>query len=362
MSRCPKVTVDIKKLRTNAKTINNLCVLNDITFAGVVKGCNGIPKCAEILAEEGAEYIASSRLSQLKKIRKCGIYTPMMLIRIPMISEAEETVKWTDISLNSEMEVIRAINAEAEKQNKIHSVILMVDLGDLREGFWEDEKLLNAVKEIEFDLANVYLAGVGTNLGCYGAISATEEKMQQLVSKAKIVEEVIGRKLDYVSGGGTTSIPRIIEKDMPKEVNMLRIGEAVLLGRDLKDIFPKEYGKIHNDVFKLHLEVIEIKDKPTYPVGEIICDGFGLHNTYEDRGIRKRALLAAGKIDYGFPEMLIPTDKGVSVVGASSDHTIVDIEDSEAEIAIGDILTFELSYANLVYATSSEDVEIEIIV
>ncbi len=49
---------------------------------------------------------------------------------------------------------------------------------------------------------------------------------------------------------------------------------------------------------------------------------------YEDRGVRKRAIIALGKVDYGAPEDLVPLSKGISVIGASSDHTILDVKDA----------------------------------
>ena len=117
--------------------------------------------------------------------------------------------------------------------------------------------------------------------------------------------------------------------------------------RDLKEDWGHILKDCSQDAFTLHMEVIEIKNKATYPIGEIALDGFGQKHTYEDRGVRKRALLAGGKVDYGLPEMLIPVEKGVAIVGASSDHTIIDVEDMERELKVGDVLEFQLTYAKI---------------
>ena len=185
--------------------------------------------------------------------------------------------------------------------------------------------------------------------------------MDELVRIGEQIERKIGRPLEVISGGGTTAIPLILGDTMAEKVNFLRVGEAILLAQDLKDEWGHILKECSQDTFNLQMEIIEIKDKATYPIGEIACDGFGQKNQYEDKGIRKRALLAGGKVDYGFPDMLIPKLKGVSIVGASSDHTIVDIEDVEVDLKIGDILDFQLTYATLVYGTSSADVDFKVV-
>ena len=57
-----------------------------------------------------------------------------------MISEADKVVEYADISLNSELETIRALSKEALIKGRSHNIILMVDLGDLREGYYNERK------------------------------------------------------------------------------------------------------------------------------------------------------------------------------------------------------------------------------
>lgn len=353
MNKYPELVVDLDKLKENYKQIKKLC--KDIKIAGVIKGCTGIPEVAQLLDKEHVDFIASSRIEQLKPL-KGKVTCPLMMIRIPMLSEVEEIVKYTDISLNSELEVLKALDKEAKRQNKIHEVILMKDLGDLREGFYKEEDIIEAALFVENDLDNLVLAGIGTNLGCYGAIVATKEKLEELVRVAEHIENKIDRKLKYISGGATTSIPRLIEGNMPERINMLRIGEGILLARDLKDLWGYDIENMNQDVFTLRCEVIEVKDKPTYPVGKIFVDAFGNKPTYEDKGIRRRALLAIGKVDYAFSEDLVPKNNKIKIIGASSDHTIIDVEDDE-NIKVGDILEFNLTYSTLVYVSNSQNIK-----
>lgn len=357
-NRYPKLVVDLKKLQHNIDRVLVNCQDQGVEVAGVIKGCSGLPECAKLMAQEGCRFIASSRLDQIEAVRNYGVQADFMLIRVPMLSEAADVVRLTEISLNSEAKVLRALNHQAGLQDKQHKVILMVDLGDLREGFWDREELMEAALCVENNMHNLELAGVGTNLGCYGGIDATVEKLNELVECAEAIEEKIGRELEFVAGGSTTSYPRVLEKNMPRRINLLRIGEAMLLARDLQDFWGCDMSDMHRDVFTLQAEVIEAGEKPTYPVGKIMYDAFERKPEFEDRGIRKRALIALGRADFAFPDMLIPRDKHIQILGASSDHTILDVQDCQRDYKVGDIIEFDLCYSTIVYVTNSPNVDI----
>lgn len=357
-NRYPKLVVDLKKLQHNIDRVLVNCQDQGVEVAGVIKGCSGLPECAKLMAQEGCRFIASSRLDQIEAVRNYGVQADFMLIRVPMLSEAADVVRLTEISLNSEAKVLGALNHQAGLQDKQHKVILMVDLGDLREGFWDREELMEAALCVENNMHNLELAGVGTNLGCYGGIDATVEKLNELVECAEAIEEKIGRELEFVAGGSTTSYPRVLEKNMPRRINLLRIGEAMLLARDLQDFWGCDMSDMHRDVFTLQAEVIEAREKPTYPVGKIMYDAFERKPEFEDRGIRKRALIALGRADFAFPDMLIPRDKNIQILGASSDHTILDVQDCQREYKVGDIIEFDLCYSTIVYVTNSPNVDI----
>lgn len=353
----PRLLIDLKKLQHNAECVRKECNRYGIQVAGVIKGCNGMTECAEVFANAGCSQIASSRLEHLNACRMAGISAEMLLIRSPMLSETEETVRVADMSLNSDIQVLRELDRQARLQQKIHKVILMKDLGDLREGFWELEELLEAAQLAE-RLEHLELSGIGTNLGCYGAIEATVEKMEELVACAEAVEECIGRKLNLISAGNTFSYPRVLDGNMPERINHIRIGETMLLARDLQDLWGYDLSHMHQDVFRIQAEVLEVRDKPTRPIGKVLYDAFGQQPEYEDRGIRRRALLGIGKVDYAYETQLIPTDSGIEILGASSDHTILDVEDSTKKYQVGDIVEFQMFYGPLVYVTKSQEVNI----
>ncbi len=357
-NRYPRVEINLDHLQQNVSRVVERCGSFGIQVAGVIKGATGLPEVAKAFDKGGAAFIASSRLEQLEDAIYAGIEKPMMLIRIPMLSEVKDVVRLADISLNSEFEVIKALNEEARRQGKLHKVILMADLGDLREGFWDKDELVDVAEYIEDKMINIQLVGVGTNVGCYGSISPTVEKLNELVEVAERVEERLGRELEYISGGATSSLMRVWDKNIPKRINLLRIGEGILLARDLQEFYGYDMNELYRDVFRLKAEVIEAKVKPTYPVGTIAIDAFAHTPAYVDRGMRKRVLLGMGRVDYGDQNELLPMEKGIEIIGASSDHTIVDVEDAEKEYKVGDIMTFDVCYATMVYLTNCRNVHI----
>lgn len=356
--RYPRLEINLEHLKHNVATVVEKCGGQGVQVMGVIKGANGIPEIAKAFDQGGAAMIASSRLEQLEDAIDAGITKPMVMIRIPMLSEVEDVIRITDMSLNSELEVIKALNEEARRQGKLHKIILMAEMGDLREGYWDREELLNVAEYIENKLINIQLVGIGTNVGCYGSILPTVDKLEELVELAEKVEERLGRQLEYIAGGATSSLMRIWDGNIPERVNLLRIGEGILLARDLDVFYGYDMSQMYQDVFRLKAEVIEVKDKPTYPIGTIAVDAFGHTPEYVDKGIRRRALLAVGKVDYGNPEDLIPMEKGIEILGASSDHTIVDVQDAERDFKVGDIMTFDICYATIVYLTNCRNVHI----
>ena len=357
----PRITCDLEKIRRNTAEVMSRAKASGITdVAAVVKCVNGMPEVARIFQDAGCRWIATSRMDQFAKMRSAGITAPFMLIRIPMLSEVPEVIEYCDTSLVSDMTLLRALDAESTAKNVVHNVILMAEVGDLREGFWDRDELIEAAYFCEKS-AGLHLLGLGMNIGCYGSVAATRDKMQELVDAAEIVEIAIGRKLEILSGADTTAFPRVLDNTMPKRINSMRLGEILIIGRDLEDLYDCPTPFLIRDAWHLQAEVIEVHRKPTHPIGELCTDAFGHKQVYTDRGVRNRALLAIGRLDYAFPEELIPTEAGIEVVGASSDHTIIDIEDCPREIKTGDIVEFEIRYTALLYLTDDSNVAVEFV-
>ena len=359
MRQYPQLEFDLALLRSNADAVISRCRGMGIRVCGVIKGVDGLPEAARVLHAAGAAELGTSRLEQVAKCRAAGVPGPWLLIRIPGLTELPDVVALCETSLQSEWPTLLALEEECLRQNKTHRVIVMTDLGDLREGFWDKKELVDVCERVERELPHVHLAGIGVNLTCYGSTKPTPEKMNELVGLARQVEQRIGRKLEIVSGGATSSFTLVHWGTMPAGVNHLRIGEAILLGKDLQvDWGIRDMDYLRMDALTLRAEVVEVKDKPTYPIGEFAIDAFGRKPVYEDRGIRRRAILALGRADVGELESLIPREPGLTVIGGSSDHCIVDVEDCPRRLQVGDIVEFSLCYSHMLYATARSDMRI----
>jgi predicted amino acid racemase len=346
----PCVDVDLKKITHNAKTILEICNKKNIKVAAVTKVFCAQSPITEAILKSGITGVADSRIANLKKSKDFDC--TKLMIRIPMISEAYEIVKYSDTSLNSELSTIRALSVAAKELNKTHKIILMVDIGDLREGVLIEDAD-STVREI-LKLDNITLVGLGTNVTCYGGVIPDNENLGNLISLKGDIEKIFGINLPLISGGNSSSLYMAINNTMPKEINQLRIGESILLGTETA--YGESISNCYEDAFILKGEIVEIKNKPTIPTGTIGVDAFGNIPHFEDQGIRKRAILAVGRQDIRL-EGLVPVDSDLSVFGASSDHLILDITDSKKELSVGDIVDFNVDYGCLMAAMTSPYVE-----
>jgi predicted amino acid racemase len=284
-----------------------------------------------------------------------GTKKERVLLRLPMISEAEDVVLHSDISLNSEIETIKQLDKKAAEHNKKHKILLMIDLGDLREGIFykNEDEIYETIQEI-LKLEHIELYGLGVNLTCYGAVIPKNENLSILVETASKIENKFNIKLKMISGGNSSSVYLIGKNEMPKGINNLRVGEAFLLGDETA--YSQMLDGFYDDAFTLEAEIIELKEKQSVPVGETGVDAFGNRPVYEDRGIIKRAIIAVGRQDVD-PDNLHPIDSKIDVLGASSDHLILDVTKSDTPYSVGDIVSFKLSYSSLLRTTTSVYVE-----
>lgn len=351
----PKLIIDKEAFRNNTRIIKKLCEDNNVSLCAVVKVFHAMDELITILHEEGISEYASSRVVQLKNIKKLYPQDKTLLIRIPMISELEDVIKYVDTTLISEKDTLVKLNEIAKENNKVQDVIIMEDLGDLREGIIDQDKLTSLAVFTENELKNIHLKGIGTNLTCYGSIRPTETNLNKLIDTKHMIEKEIGRNLEIVSGGATTSTELLIDGNMPKEINHLRVGGLFTTPEYIKEFKNwKDYLPELKNVFTVEAEVIESNTKPTYPIGEIVVDGFGNKIEYEDKGDRKRIIIALGKCDIGGYLQLYPHDKKSYILGGSSDHTIIDVDDSSINYKVGDIVKLDLDYESIMIGTQSK--------
>lgn len=352
MQGCPVLEIDLDKITANAERVVAKCREKGIEVLGVTKGFSAMQQIVGAMLAGGIEGLADARMENIVELRKQNFQNPITLLRIPRLSNVNNVVQYADTSINSEVAVIRALAAAALQLGKRHNIMLMVDVGDLREGIMQ-ENVLDTVRQIG-GLPGVNFIGIGTNMGCFGGILPSVNNLGLLVELGLAVERQLGHRLEVVSGGGTSTL-LLVESDLiPAGINQLRIGEGILLGTDTTN--NRGIPWLYQDAFRLRAEVIEVKEKPSVPIGEVGKDAFGNTPQFIDAGIRKRAILALGKQDV-YIEGIFPLDEKAKILGASSDHTIVDITDAGQELAVGDELVFGLTYPGLLSASDSRYVE-----
>jgi len=345
----PVLEIDLDKIRYNTSQVVERCHRKGIEVIGVTKGFSAIHQIVSAMVEGGIDGLADSRMENIIELREKGFTQPMTLLRIPRLSNVLQVVQHTDTSINSEITVIKALSEAARQLQKIHQVILMVDVGDLREGVLQ-ENVLGIAKQIT-SLKGIKLVGLGTNMGCFGGILPSSNNLGVLVQLGHAIENQLGLELEIISGGGTSSLLLIGNDEVPVGVNQLRIGEGILLGTDTTN--NRKIRWLHQDAFLLRAEVIEVKSKPSMPTGTIGRDAFGNIPEFTDIGVRKRAIVSMGKQDVNI-EGIGPIDERLTILGASSDHMILDIEDSEHEINVGDEIAFSLAYSGLLSVSDSK--------
>ena len=348
----PWLSIDLARIEGNARTIARSCARHGIAVTGVTKGACGSPEVARAMLRGGVSSLGESRLENVARLRAAGVDSPVMLLRVPALSRADEVVRAVELSLDSEPVVLEALAEAARGRRRVHPVILMVDLGDLREGIWPDD-LVPIARRAEA-LEGLHIVGLGTNLTCYAGVIPSQTHMQRFVSLVDDVERALGRRLAWISGGSSSALPLIAAGAMPTRVNHLRIGEAILLGRET--VAREPWPGTAQDAFRLHAEVVELKRKPSLPEGERTADAFGRIRHFEDRGMRERALLDVGREDVEV-EGLTPLDRRIEVLGASSDYLVMDVTEARADVQVGSEIAFALSYGALLAAMDSEYVE-----
>jgi predicted amino acid racemase len=351
--KTPYLKIKLDKIIENTREIVAWAGKNQIKIIGVTKGVCGDPQVAQAMVRGGVSGLADSRIENIKRLKNYGFKVPLFLLRIPMLSEVSKVIRHVDISLNSQLEVIFALNDEAKKRNKVHKIILMMDLGDRREGILPND-LRQTLCKIKEECSNIEMIGLGTNLACFGGVLPTKENMEQLISLTNLAEDILAKKLEIISAGNSSSLPLMQESKLPKRINQLRIGESILLGRNL--ITGKPFSELNSDTFILGAEIMELKMKGALPEMPQGPNAFGEEVDFKRKGVRKRAILGIGRQDIS-PSGLSSCISGVDIEGGSSDHLIIDITEAEKDLEVGNILEFKVDYRALLKSTTSPYVD-----
>jgi len=352
----PKLIINLPKLRQNAEFLVELCHKNGVSLSAVTKVFCADERMVGELLLAGVDFLADSRLENIADYPNGDCQR--VLLRLPSPQMAEDVILGCDMSLHSEMATLQAFAKKSAELERRHDVMLMIDLGDLREGIYHSEvdKILE-ISGFVNEQAFLRLRGIGTNLTCYGSVIPNSQNMTKLSEIAAKIEAHCGLENLMVSGGNSSSLCMLTEGKMPKKINNLRLGESIVCG--LETAYGKPFGSLQQNVVVLRASIIEIAKKPSMPEGETNINAFGESVEYEDHGEHLRAILAVGRQDTNH-DGLTPLDEGVFVIGASSDHLIVDITDAKP-MKVGDVLDFSLSYGAVLAGFTSRYVNREYI-
>ncbi len=340
----PRIEITLSQIQHNARILCELYGENDISLMGVSKAVLGEPLIAEAMIRGGVKFIADSRLENIQRMKQAGIATQFVLLRTAL-SQAESIVQNVDISLNTQIQTIEKLNYYAKMHNKIHQIILMVEMGDLREGILPCD-IFPFMKKV-LALPHIKIMGLGCNLACYGGIKPDNHKMQQLSSLTDAMEKAFKISLPIISGGNSANYEWYKSTKNVGRINNLRMGESILLGCEA--INRQAIPKLYTHAFKLIAEVIESKFKPSIPFGEIGKDAFGNIPVFRECGMQKRAIVALGKQDTLISGLSLNQD--LEILGSSSDHVVLDSKNSY--LTVGEGVNFNLDYGSLLAAMTS---------
>ena len=348
----PCVEINLKNIKENTERVVDFCKKHGIEVVGITKGVCADLNIAKVMLEGGVSLLGDSRIQNVISLKEAYPSTEVMLIRSPMLSEVEKVVEYADYSLNTELSVLKKISETCKKVGKTHKVIIMVDVGDRREGLLPHHVVPFVKKAME--LENIEIIGIGAQLGCFGGVLPTFENQKILVDLAEKIKSELHIDIPIISVGGSVILKLLEENSLPEKINQLRVGEAIILGTSSTD--NRDIPWLRQDTLILKAEIIELKEKPSLPKGPIGKNAFGRTPKFIDKGIRKRAILAIGGQDVSVGG-LIPLMKGIEVLGGSSDHIIVDVTESQTELKVGDILEFRMNYEAMLRAMTSKYVD-----
>lgn len=343
----PYLEINLEKIRHNAAVIVEKCRRHGICVTGVTKVTCGHPEVAAQLLASGVSSLGETRVENAIRLRRAGIKAPLLLMRSPALDSVERDVQVFDFSLNTEYEVIKRISEAALKIGRVHSVIVMVDMGDLREGIMPED-VIPFIRDIQ-TMKGIEILGLGTNLLDLNGIVPTAENNERFVEIAEEAEDRCGIRFRLLSAGNSGSLKLMESGRLPERINHFRLGESIMLGREAMNREPVDGA--WQDTFVLYASIIEKKTKPSKPVGERSQNAFGMIEEIPDKGLMDRGILNIGRQDTDI-EGLTPREASIDIIGASSDHLVVDLT-REKQLKVGSKVGFELNYSALLAATTS---------
>lgn len=353
------LTLSKNKLKQNFLFLKNLFEEKEISWGVVSKIFCGNRLFLTELINLGVKEIHDSRISNLAMIKMINPEIQTVYIKPVSRRNVGKMVQFADVSLNSELKTIEWISEEAVLQNKKHKIIIMVETGDLREGVMGDQ-LLDFYSRV-FELPNIEIIGLGTNLNCLNGVMPSTDKLIQLSLYKQIIELKFNKSIPWVSAGTSVTIPLMLTHQLPAGVNHFRVGETLYFGVNLVEESIIE--GMHGDVFELNVEIVEMQEKPLLPTGVLASTPQGEVKEIDEKLMGKssfRAIVDVGILDVD-PKYLIAKDKNIEILGASSDMIIINLGQNPEGYKVGDVLSFDMKYMGALSLLNSDYVDKKIV-
>lgn len=299
--------------------------------------------------------VHDSRLSNLELLQKLAPDIQRVYIKPPPTKSIQRLVACADVSFNTHISTIEKINEEAKRQGVVHRIIIMIELGDLREGVMR-ENVLSFYKKV-FQLKNIKVAGIGANLSCLNGILPSKDKLIQLSLYKELINAKFNSDIKWVSAGTSITLPLLRKKQIPLGCNHFRVGETLYFGNDIFN--KKALNEMKQDVFTLRAEVIELKEKPVIATGMQGTNVSGEKPKIEYNNLGQkstRAILDIGILDVK-PKDITPIKKGIDLVGGSSDMIIVDVGENVNKLKLGDLVSFRPNYTGVLSLMNSKYID-----
>ncbi len=359
-----ELIIHTEEIKNNIKILSRFFKAHHIEWSLITKVFSGdIAFLKNILTDDTIEDIGSigdSRLTSLKNLKKVNPNMRTIYIKPPAIMYADEVVKYADISLNTSYKTIKALNTAAQKQNKIHKIIIMIELGELREGVQRDD-LIDFYQKT-FNLAHIEVIGLGSNLGCMYGVEPTYDKLLQLTLYKELIAEKFNKTLKYVSGGSSITLPLITQNIIPKDINHFRIGEAAFFGTS--PLENKQFLNLSTNTFEFHANIIELDEKGLVPDGIINDANIGHTADYNENDISEnsyKAILDFGMLDVDRQD-IDSSDQTIKFVGITSDMTVIDIgsnktPEGKTKYHVGDTICLKPSYMGVARLLNSKFID-----
>lgn len=350
---CPRIEVDLGKIRRNTQTLVERLGPRGIGVTGVTKAVCGHPAIAQAMLDGGASGLADARVRNVQRLRAAGFIGPITLIRTPMLSQADQIVQSCETSYNTEVLVVSALAAAAIRNGSVHGIVLMVEMGDQRDGIIP-ENLADVAQRV-MQIPGVALKGIGANFACLNGGAPTALQMAALSALSNRIEGACGPFLQTVSGGNSANLPWALGANSSGRINDLRLGEAILLG--VEPVSGDQIDGMHTDAFTLVAEVIETDaTPPPFPIALVDPSAERLR-ILTTSGVSARMILAIGYQDTDILGLSMPV--GSTLIGATSDHLVIGT--SRSLPTVGSEVRFQMNYNALMHAMAAPDIKVKLL-